>query len=234
MERTVKKDIPVKVAILDNSVNPLVYKPVEHWAPHLDVPWEAFVAREGKLPSLGAGFSHVIVTGSEATILERESWADREAEFVKDAHERGLALLGSCWGHQLLAFALDGPQAVGRCRRPEIGWIEIERRSDSGLLGPRGGAFSFSLHFDEVVNAPGRFEVLASTPTCPVQAMALPGGRAWGLQIHPEIDVEAARALLAGLIGADPSLDPLYRKALEAAPRDSGLVGGIVRYFLAS
>ncbi len=223
-----------KVAILDNSVNPRVYKPVEHWARYLDVPWEAFVAREGKLPSLGAGFTHVIVTGSEASILDREPWAEREAEFVREAQSRGLAFLGSCWGHQLLAFALEGPQAVGRCRRPEIGWIEIERRSDSGLLGPRGAAFSFSLHFDEVVNAAGRFDVLAATSTCPVQAMALPGERVWGLQIHPEIDIAAARTLLLGLIGADPELDPLYQKALEEAPRDSGLILGIVRYFLAS
>ncbi len=223
-----------KVAILDNSVNPRIYKPIEHWARFLDAPWEAFTAREGKLPSLGADFTHIIVTGSEASILEREPWADREAEFVREAHDRGLALLGSCWGHQLLAYALEGPQAVGRCRQPEIGWIEIERPVDSGLLGPSGKAFSFSLHFDEVVSGQGRFEVLASTPTCPVQAMSLPGRRVFGLQIHPEIDIPSARMLLLGLIGAVPKLDPLYRKALQTDPRDSGLIRGIVRYFLDS
>ena len=225
---------PIRIAILDNAVNPRVYTPIDHWARYLDSPWVAFAAREGRLPALEAGFTHVIITGSEASILDREPWAEKEAEFVGEAHRRGLALLGSCWGHQLLAYALEGPRAVRRCSRPEIGWIEIERRTDSGLLGPRGKAYSFSLHFDEVADGSGRFEVLASTPACPVQAMSLPGGRVWGMQIHPEIDPLSARRLLEGLKGANPKLDPLYQTALDSRPRDSDLIRGIVRYFLDS
>lgn len=76
--------------------------------------------------------------------------------------------------------------------------------------------------------------VLASTEACPVQAMALPGARLWGLQIHPEIDIASGRALLRSLVGLNSELDPWYESALRSAPRDSGLARRIVSYFLDS
>src|SRR5512137_3040779 len=110
------------VAIVDNSVDPAVYRPVDHWNQFLGAPAEAFVAREGGLPDPGA-FSHYILTGSESTILERPGWALAEAEMAREAVARGAVVLGSCWGHQLLAFALAGEAHVRRAARPEIGWI---------------------------------------------------------------------------------------------------------------
>ncbi len=223
-----------KVAIVDNAVDHRIYTPVEHWVQFLDVPWEAFSAKAGRLPPFDEGFTHLIITGSESSILDREPWAEAEAEFVREAVGKNLALLGSCWGHQLLAHALDGPAAVRRCRRPEIGWIPIEIPAASGLLGDKGLAYSFSLHFDEVTNASGRFTILASTEVCPVQAMTLPGARLWGLQIHPEIDIPSARKLLRDLPGMNSRIDPLYESALKSEPRDSGLIYKIVKYFLNS
>lgn len=227
-------DRRVKVAVLDNAVDHRVYTPIDHWSPYLDVPWQAFDARQGRLPALGDGFSHVIITGSESSVLEREPWAEEEAEFVRDAAARGLALLGSCWGHQLLAFAFDGESAVRRCPEPEIGWIRIDQPGPSGLLGPEPSAYTFSLHFDEVTNASGRFHVLASTSVCTVQAMALPGARVWGLQIHPEIDIAWARKIMRAMSGRGRRGDALFEAALASEPRDSGLIYNIVNYFLNS
>ena len=66
------------------------------------------------------------------------------------AIREGARVLGSCWGHQLIAVALVGPQAVRRSPTPEIGWRSIEVVDDDGLLPP--GAFdSFCAHLDEVV-----------------------------------------------------------------------------------
>jgi GMP synthase-like glutamine amidotransferase len=222
------------VAILDNAVDHRLYAPVEHWAQFLDVPWKAFSAKAGQLPDKDDGFTHIIISGSESSILDREAWVEAEAEFVREAVGRNLALLGSCWGHQLLAYALDGPSAVRRGREPEVGWISVDIPESCGLLGDRGSAFSFSLHFDEVTNASGRFKVLASTDVCRVQAMTLPGGRVWGLQVHPEIDIASGKTLLRALVGLNPRLDPLYESALRSRPRDSGLIHKIVKYFLDS
>jgi len=108
-----------KVAIINNAIYPDVYKPVEHWSRHLEsVKWEAFYALEERFPR-PEDFSHIILTGSEASILERAPWVEREADFVRDAFRRNLAILGSCYGHQLLALALAGSDRVGRCREPK-------------------------------------------------------------------------------------------------------------------
>jgi hypothetical protein len=53
------------------------------------------------------------------------------------------------------------------------------------------------------------------------------------LQIHPEIDVPAARALMEDLLPVNPKIRPLYEKASASEPRDSGLIVRIVKRFLA-
>lgn len=221
-----------KVAIIDNSIYPEIYKPVEHWTQVLhDVEWKAFYAPGGALPRLG-DFSHFILTGSEASILDRASWVEREVDFVREAFRLDRTLLGSCYGHQLLALALAGPGHVGRCREPEIGWIPIEITADSPLLGLKGTAYTFSVHFDEVRDLEKPFIVLASSSVCPIQAFGVKDLPVWGLQIHPEIDVEAARGLLRDFGGIFPNVLPLYRKALDSTPRDSGLIFKIINGFL--
>lgn len=222
------------VAIVDNSIEPELYRPVEHWSGHLDAPWRAFVARRGEFPD-PAGFSHIILTGSEASILEREPWVETEAAFIRQAVAGGAAVLGSCWGHQLIAFALAGEACVGRCPRPEIGWIPLRLDRASELLGPAGGApYVFSVHFDEVRDLPPAFEVLASTGACAVHAFRLAARPVWGLQSHPEIDIPTGKAFLEDLVGRGFKGREAMLEALEGEPRDSGLIRRIVRAFLDS
>ena len=126
------------IAIVDNSIEPEIYSPVGHWSRYLGGrPWRAFVAREGEFPD-PAEFGHIILTGSEASILERDPWVETEAELVRRAAAAGTAVLGSCWGHQLIAYALAGPASVARCPCPEIGWISVRVDKDGDLLGPAG------------------------------------------------------------------------------------------------
>lgn len=222
------------VAIIDNSIEPEVYRPVEHWAAHLVAPWRAFTARRGEFPD-PAGFSHFILTGSEASILERDPWVETEAAFVREAAEAGAAVLGSCWGHQLIAYALAGESRIARCPRPEIGWIPIRLDRGSGLLGPAGASrYVFSVHFDEVRDLPPDFEVLASSEACAVHAFGLVGRPVWGLQSHPEIDIPTGRRFLEDLIARGFKGGEAMREALGREPRDSGLILGLVKSFLAS
>jgi GMP synthase-like glutamine amidotransferase len=225
---------PAAVAIVDNAIDPSIYRPVEHWSRYLEVPWQAFVAREGRLPD-PAAFSHIILTGSEASIIEREPWVEAEAAMAREAVAAGTAVLGSCWGHQLLGLALAGEGHVRRAALPEIGWIGIRVERASALLGPAGReVFTFSSHFDEVFDLPPAFQVLASTETCAVEAFELAGRPVWGLQCHPEIDVLTGLRFLRDLVaGGFKGRDALLA-ALSQAPRDSGLIRRIVRTFLAA
>jgi GMP synthase-like glutamine amidotransferase len=221
-----------RVAIIDNSIFPDVYQPVEHWSRYLPVEWEAFIARRHRFPD-PRRFSHLLLTGSEASILEPDPWLHEEVEVVREAVGRGLAVLGSCWGHQLLAFALAGPGHVTRSVRPEIGWIQVRLEADSDLLGPAGErALTFSIHFDEVQNLDSSFEIFASTELCPVQGMRLKDKPVWGLQCHPEVDIPTAQRFLRDLVNRGFKGREALLEALASEPRDSGLIHRIIPGFL--
>jgi GMP synthase-like glutamine amidotransferase len=226
-----EKTRAVRVAIVDNSIIPEIYRPVDHWGRYLNVPWDSFVAREGRFPDI-EDYTHIILTGSEASILEREPWVDDEAELVRRAVDAGMALLGSCWGHQLLVFALAGETHIRRLARPEIGWISLRVDRASELLGPAGSPYTFSVHYDEVRDLPPAFEVLASTEGCPVQAVKLAGKPVWGLQSHPEVDIPTGLRLLRDLVDRGFMGRDLLLEALRHPPRDSGLIHRIVRTFV--
>ncbi len=221
-----------KVALIDNSLDKNVYDPVRHWKAHLACEWISFEAKRSYFPALEEGFTHFILTGSEASILEREKWVYEEVELVKLAIEKGISILGSCYGHQLLVLALLGPAHVKRCENPEVGWIKIRIEKENDLLGEGRTAHCFSIHFDEVVNLNQNFEVLASTRNCPIQAFKLKDKPVWGIQMHPEIDIREGRSLLEKLLMLRHPNSPLIEKALNSKPRDSGLIKPILRKFL--
>ncbi len=222
----------IRVAIVDNSIDPSVYNPVAHWNAFLGVPSESFRAPEGKLPALEDGFSHIILTGSEASIVEREPWVSEEVRFVRHALSRNLPLLGSCYGHQLLALALAGPDRVRRSPRPEVGWVPIQVVRKSDILGEKGTIYAFSSHFDEVTGLGREFRILASSPDCRIQAFELRRRPVWGIQFHPEIDIPSARKFMTRILLRSPKNASLFEMALRQTPRDSGLIRKIVRTFL--
>lgn len=221
-----------RVAILDNSIDPGLYRPVEHWSRYLPSgEVDAFTAREGRFPD-PADYTHLIVTGSEATILERDGWVEQEVEIVREAVHRGLSVLGSCWGHQLLALALAGPGHVRRCPGPEIGWIAVRVERKDELLGPPGEFFTFSVHYDEVFDLPDPFEVLASTESCSVQAFRYGDRPVWGLQCHPEVDIPTGLHFLEDLVRRGFEGREFLLEALRSRPRDSRHIHRIIRAFL--
>ncbi|UCC41163.1 MAG: type 1 glutamine amidotransferase [Candidatus Aminicenantes bacterium] len=224
----------VKVAIIDNSIDSSVYNPIEHWKDYLKVEWDSFKATQSLFPDIKNGYTHLLLTGSEASILERENWVYEEVEVIQEAVEKGLPILGSCYGHQLLAFALAGPSHLRRCIPPEVGWIPIQIKEESQLLGKKRCAFSFSLHFDEVVNLDDSFLVIASSEHCEIQAFQFKKKPFWGIQIHPEIDVSSATELLRKLASLGLETSSFYEEAMESRPQDSGLIHDIVRNFIKS
>lgn len=222
-----------KLAIVDNSLWPDIYNPVEHWSRYLELPFESFRATEGNFPDLDDGFTHLILTGSEASIIDPDPWVKPEIELVREAVERDLVVLGSCYGHQLLALALAGPDYVRRAKRPEIGWIEVEIIKSDPLVGDKKKIFVFASHYDEVCDLDDeRFEILARSEHCQIQAFRLKGKKVWGIQAHPEIDPANAHKLLQGILQKNFSHQDLIIRALNSTPVDSGWIEVLKANFL--
>lgn len=223
-----------RVLILDGSIHRDIYRPDEHWRPLLGpTPADAVHLPSGQpLPELHR-YTHLIVTGSEASIVEPAPWYDPAADAVRRAAAAGLRILGSCWGHQLLALALSEARFVRRSPTPEVAWIEVERTTDDELLADLPDRWHvFASHFDEVHQPPAPWRVLARSPRCSVQAMRWGERPVWGVQAHPEIDPPTARVLLEGFLRYAPEHAATVRPALAATPRDDATAAAIVARFL--
>jgi GMP synthase (glutamine-hydrolysing) len=180
-----------------------------------------FVVSDGRLPpgdDYDYDYDGVVVTGSAAAAYRDEPWIEGSREWVADAHRRGLPILGVCFGHQLLASALGGrvePMCEDRAADGgfELGYREVERIGDGPLLAGLGDRFTvFTSHGDRVADLPPRAEPIAHND------YGLHGfrlGHAFGVQFHPEYDVETAEHVAAG------------KEASLGAERVAGVLDGI-------
>ena len=102
-------------------------------------------------------------------------------------YELGVPILGICYGAQLIAQQLGG--IVGRGMAGEYGRTTLRRIGDSLILPAEAPAEHecWMSHFDGVTEAPGGFEVTASSPGAPVAVLENDERRIYGVQFHPEV-----------------------------------------------
>ena len=105
------------------------------------------------LPSLD-GVDLLVPLGSRWSVHDRDdiaTWVDDELELLRAADDRGVPVLGVCFGGQMLAAAHGG--TVRAADRPEIGWIEIEPEPAVDLPFSTGPWFQW--HLDVFTTPPG-------------------------------------------------------------------------------
>ncbi|GAB7010578.1 type 1 glutamine amidotransferase [Halorubrum trueperi] len=159
----------------------------------LDADLAEFDASDGHLPE-HADFDGVVVTGSRSSVYWDEAWIPPLVDYVADAADAGVPILGVCYGHQVLAEALGG--RVAGMDSFEIGYNAIRRRDDDELFADVSEEFTaFTTHGDAVVDLPPNATLLAENEH---GVHAFRDGHCWGVQFHPEYDVETAREVTGG------------------------------------
>ena len=130
----------------------------------------------------------IIVTGSPAYITDEASWNFIAANYIKEAHQLGIPILGVCYGHQLLAWTFGGKvdfNANGRSIGTiQINLTELAKRDHLFKVLPERFSVHVS-HQQSVVKLPADAVKLASGHSDIVQAFRL-GNKTWGVQFHPE------------------------------------------------
>jgi len=222
--------------ILDGSLDQGFYFPVGQWSRAFDAtPFDAVHLPSGESVPPLIGYTHLLLTGSEASFEEPEPWFDVEARVVREAVNRGLSILGSCFGHQMLVWALSGFEHVRRAPTPELGWVAVEILVEDSLLGALPNPWhTFSAHMDEVVAPPEPWRILASNHACGVQAMRYGNRPIWGIQPHPETQPDEARALMLGAIEKYPEYAERIRLAMGSPVRDDAVARRLMSAFLRS
>ncbi|MFJ5770963.1 glutamine-hydrolyzing GMP synthase [Psychrobacillus sp. NPDC093180] len=101
-------------------------------------------------------------------------------------YEIGVPILGICYGMQLMSQHFGGK--VEKASHREYGKAEIDVKNATALFGqlPANQVVWMS-HGDHVTVAPEGFEVIATSPSCEVAAMANEAENLYAVQFHPEV-----------------------------------------------
>jgi len=134
---------------------------------------------------LADAYQGIILSGGPSSVYEEGAPLPPKALF-----ETGVPILGICYGMQAMGYLLGGH--VAPAQRREYGAAEVTLHGSSrlfkGIEPEHDGRLSVWMsHGDTVLRPPKGFEMLGSTPNCPVAAMADEHRRLYAVQFHPEV-----------------------------------------------
>ena len=135
-----------------------------------------------------------LITGSKLSVYDAEDWIRKLENYVQLLNEKKKALLGVCFGHQLIAKALGG-----KSEKASIGWTLGVQDYDFQDTFPWVEDQSQSVglihsHQDQVTQLPKQAELIASNTRVPI-AMFKIGDHVMSMQGHPEFTPEYAHAV---------------------------------------
>ncbi|WP_246795255.1 glutamine-hydrolyzing GMP synthase [Burkholderia perseverans] len=131
----------------------------------------------------------VILSGSHASTYE-----DHQLRAPQAVWDLGVPVLGICYGMQTMAVQLGGKVEWSDHR--EFGYAEVRAHGHTRLLDGiedfrteegHGMLKVWMSHGDKVGELPPGFKLMASTPSCPIAAMADEERGYYAVQFHPEV-----------------------------------------------
>ena len=131
----------------------------------------------------------IILSGSHASTYE-----DHELRAPQAVWDLGVPVLGICYGMQTMAVQLGGKVEWSDHR--EFGYAEVRAHGHTKLLDgiqdfatPEGHGMLkvWMSHGDKVTALPPGFQLMASTPSCPIAGMANEDKGYYAFQFHPEV-----------------------------------------------
>ena len=166
-----------------------------------------------------AAWDLVVTLGAPWPRRSIEGWAAAETAFLDGARRAGAAVLGICFGAQLVTEMLGG--SVQPLSGPRIGWSTVRPCDPRVAAGPW-----FSWHDHQLVPPPGA--TVLAVDDDGVAAFRI--GRCAGVQFHPEM-TPALLERWFSLPGAHPD-DELRRATAAHAPTAAAAVPDLLRALL--
>lgn len=130
----------------------------------------------------------ILSGGPESVTLEN---SPRAPEIV---FKLGVPVLGICYGMQTMAEQMGGKVSGSNLREFGYAQVQLEERcrflegiEDHVFEEGRLSIDVWMSHGDKVTEMPEGFVITASTPSCPIAAMACEEKQFYGVQFHPEV-----------------------------------------------
>jgi GMP synthase (glutamine-hydrolysing) len=171
--------------------------------------------RESETPAAELrGAKGLIVSGGPSSVYDPGSPTVDPAIFAS-----GQAVLGICYGQQVMAHLLGGKVHKGVKGEYGLATLELEETADPMFAGLGGRQQIWMSHRDVVETVPEGFHVAGCTDTCAVAAMASSARKLYGVQFHPEVVHTArGREYLSNFVfrvcGCQKDWDPRHRVPL--------------------
>ena len=130
------------------------------------------------------GAKGIILSGGPESVHAENSPRINDAVF-----DLGVPVLGICYGMQAMAERFGGQVHASDIHEFGAATINIDGKSTmiDGIEDAAGKLNVWMSHGDKVVEAPKGFDIVASTPSCPIAIMADDSRHYYGLQFHPEV-----------------------------------------------
>ena len=127
------------------------------------------------------GRKGIIISGGPSSVYESGSPTVDPAVFGQES-----AVLGICYGQQLMAHLLGGHVRKGD--KGEYGIAQLDITSPALIFdGVEARQQIWMSHRDAVEAVPPGFAILGRTSTCEIAAMADPERKLYAVQFHPEV-----------------------------------------------
>lgn len=148
----------------------------------------------GRFPKMN-GLSHLIFLGGPMNVYEEDRYPFLKDEdlFIKEAIQRGKAILGICLGAQLIAKALGAK--VFKAPVKEIGWYDVTLTkigSQDSLFSGIPTTFPVFQWHEDTFEIPKGAKLIATSSPISHQAFRY-GDKVCGLQFHLEVTEQMIR-----------------------------------------
>lgn len=168
-----------------------------------------------------ATISAAILSGSWAMVTDHADWSERTAAWVRHAVAERLPLLGVCYGHQLMSYALGG-EVGDNPKGWERGLSSLKTRAEilhDPLLASLPMQFSAWLsHRQSVLTPPPGAKVLAASAQDDCQIIRY-SAQALSVQFHPEFTAAIMTACLQNSLNKDEVTDLMSASTEPEWPR---------------
>ena len=172
-----------------------------------------------------------VSTGSQFSVNDKFPWVIHLKQFIKELYQKQTPFLGICFGHQLIAAALDGEVAVSD-KGWGVGVNQLRVISNNPEFKQLNGSLALRVsHKEQIIKIPANTRVLAANEFCEIFMMQT-GCCFLGIQGHPEFSAGYTEELIRCREGIIPKeIAKLGIESLQK-PVDNDLIMQIALGFL--